>query len=82
MGVWLGDDVIMQDSPTWLHCWLVISHMKIPQVTKITWGFSMKSFSHAKVHVGLHVKCPLLLSDFNEKWNMSANFSKSAQYKI
>jgi hypothetical protein len=34
-------------------------------------------------HVGLRVKCVLLLSDFNQKkWNVSINCSKTSNVKI
>jgi hypothetical protein len=29
---WLGDGVIIEDSPMWLHAWLRISHAGIPQL--------------------------------------------------
>lgn len=32
-----------------------------------------------RTYVGLCVKCPLLLSDPNENWNLSTRFSKTAQ---
>jgi hypothetical protein len=35
-----------------------------------------------EMHAGLHVKCPLLLSDLNQIWNVPTNFSKTFQYKI
>jgi hypothetical protein len=34
----------------------------------------------AEGHVGLHVKCSLLLLDFNQNWNMSTNFSKTVKF--
>jgi hypothetical protein len=34
------------------------------------------------MHVGLHEKCPLLLSDFKEDRKMSADFIITPQYKI
>jgi hypothetical protein len=39
---------------------------------------------HAKIkmHVGLHVNCPLFLSDFKEKWKMLTNYSKIPQNGI
>jgi hypothetical protein len=33
-------------------------------------------------HVGLHEKCLLLLSDFNQNWNVSTEFSETPQYQI
>jgi len=29
-----------------------------------------------KMHIDLHVKCPLFLSDFHGTWNFSADFTK------
>ena len=34
------------------------------------------------VHIGLHVKCPLLLSDFNETWIFSRDFRRLFKHKI
>jgi hypothetical protein len=31
------------------------------------------------MYIGLHVKYPLLLSDFNENWIISTDFSKNTQ---
>jgi hypothetical protein len=33
-------------------------------------------------NVNLRIKCPVLLSDFNQNWDLSINFSKSPQYQI
>jgi hypothetical protein len=33
----------------------------------------------AEIHADIHVKCPLLLSDYNPNWNVSINFSKTLQ---
>jgi hypothetical protein len=35
-----------------------------------------------KTHLGLHAKCPTLLSDFNQVWIFSTNFHRSLQYRI
>lgn len=35
-----------------------------------------------KIHVGLHVRCPLLLSNFDENVNVGAGFSITHRYKI
>jgi hypothetical protein len=29
--------------------------------------------TYAEIHVGLHVKCPLLLFDFNQDWKFREN---------
>jgi hypothetical protein len=34
------------------------------------------------MHADIHAKCLSLLSDFNQHFNMSTNFSKTGQYKI
>jgi len=31
------------------------------------------------MYIGLHVKYPLFLSDFNQTWNFSTGFSKNTQ---
>jgi hypothetical protein len=36
---------------------------------------------HTEMHVGIHVKC-LLLSDFNQNFNISTNYSKTSQYQV
>jgi hypothetical protein len=42
-------------------------------------GFPIQSFPCAETYVGIHVKCALLLSNFNKKenWNVSTNCSKT-----
>jgi len=39
---------------------------------------------HAKIkmHVGLHVHCPLFLSDFKQNWKMLTNCSNIPQNRI
>lgn len=32
----------------------------------------------AKTHVDLEVECPVLLSDFNQNWNVLTNLSKTS----
>jgi hypothetical protein len=57
----------------------------IPQITMLTaltWGFFSQLPLLTKRHVGLHVKCPLLLSDLNQNWNVQTNFSKTSQYQL
>jgi hypothetical protein len=36
----------------------------------------------AEMHVDLHVKCPLLLSDLNQYLDVPTNFNKALQYYI
>jgi hypothetical protein len=33
--------------------------------------------SYAETHVGRHMKCPLLFTDFNQNWNVSTYFGKT-----
>jgi hypothetical protein len=33
--------------------------------------------THAEMQAGLYVKQPLVLPDFNQRWNMPTNFSKT-----
>jgi hypothetical protein len=35
-----------------------------------------------KTYLGLHVKCPIVVSDFNQLWSFSTHFRKSHQYQI
>jgi hypothetical protein len=35
-----------------------------------------------EMHVGFHVTYPLLLSSFNQNWNVLTDFTKTFQYKI
>jgi hypothetical protein len=43
------------------------------------WKESCLGISHlvtlAETRAGVHVKCPILLSDFDENWNVLANFN-------
>jgi hypothetical protein len=65
-GVWLGHGAIMEDFPLQFHHWLRIPHPVMCTET----------------HVGLYEKFPLLLSDFNRKWNVLRNFSRTPQYQV
>jgi hypothetical protein len=58
--VWLGDDAITEDSP---------------HGCMRGWGFPL-SLPPPETHIDLQVKCPLLMSDFNQ------HFSKILQYQI
>jgi hypothetical protein len=49
---------------------------KLTVVTKVAWRFP------AEMHIGSHVKYPLLLSDFNQNWNVWTRFSKTPECKI
>jgi hypothetical protein len=37
---------------------------------------------HAKTHTGFHLKCSLFLLDYNQNFDLSTNFSKTAKYLI
>jgi hypothetical protein len=57
----------------------------MPQVTmviKVTWEFPTPITLRAETHAGPHVKCPLLLPDMNQNWNVSLNFSKTREFQI
>jgi len=45
-------------------------------------GFHTQTLQCAETHVGLHVKCPLLLSDFNQIWKALVNFSEELGFKV
>jgi hypothetical protein len=35
-----------------------------------------------EMHAGLHVKCSLVLSEFNQNWDVSTIFNKTPHYQI
>jgi hypothetical protein len=45
-------------------------------------GFPTHTLQCAETHVGLRVKCRLLLSDFNQIWKASENFSEELGFKV
>jgi hypothetical protein len=55
--------------PIWLGDAII---MGIPQGLS-GWRFHTQTLLHSEMHVGLHTKCPLLLSDFNQNWNEVTN---------
>jgi hypothetical protein len=80
-----------------LYGWLEIPHTRIPQVTKVTvvakgthgnqgsLGLLFQLLSRAETHVGLYIKYPLLLFDFNQNQNASTflvNYPTSNFMKI
>jgi hypothetical protein len=54
----------------------------LTMVTKTAFGFRSQSRQRKEMHSYLQIKCPLLLSDFNQTWNASTNLTKSPKYKI
>jgi hypothetical protein len=54
----------------------VSAWLRIPQKTMVTitteviWGFPADTFLQAEASLGLHVKCPLLWTNFNKIWNV------------
>jgi hypothetical protein len=46
------------------------------------WRFSAQSLLHTEIHAGLHVKCLLLMSDFNHNCNVLTHCSETPLYKI
>jgi len=38
--------------------------------------------ANSKMDLNLHVKCPILLSDFNQIWTFLADFHERVQYQI
>jgi hypothetical protein len=51
-------------------------------IVSVNGQFLAQSLRVAETPVGLHVKCALLLSDFNQNWNLWTRFSKTLQYQI
>jgi hypothetical protein len=77
-GVWLGDDVITEDSTTRLRGWLRISQVSmvinvttVTVVTKVALGIRHRHL-RAEVH-----NCPILI-----KIGMLKNFIQTPQYQI
>jgi hypothetical protein len=77
-GVWLGDDVITEDSHN-VVVWLAGNSP--PHEGFLDSTFPIQSLWCAETNVGLHVKCPLL-SDLNENRKVSTCFSPTPQYEI
>lgn len=81
--VWFFSDSTVEDSPH--GCTTGLGFPKrdyqLTMVIQATYGISTQSLPWAWKHVGFHVKCPLLLSDFNQNWNVSINF-RTPQYQI
>jgi hypothetical protein len=36
----------------------------------------------AGINVGLHIKCPLFLADFNQNWNVLTHFRGTPNYQL
>jgi hypothetical protein len=70
--VWSLSGLMMtsENSPAWLcaSCNLV--------------GDSQKTLLCNEMHVCPHAKCPLLLSNFNQNWNVSTDLVKLPQYEV
>jgi hypothetical protein len=62
-------------------------HRRFPAAWRVptrrfpSWGLPTQSFPRSGSHVGLHVNCSLLLSDFYRNWNVFITFSNSPQFK-
>jgi hypothetical protein len=88
-GVWLADDVITEDSH-------VVKRLagdssgnqgrqktKMGMMAKVPRDSPPSHFrTQKRMWTDLHAEWPLLLSDFNETWSMSTNFSKTPQHKM
>jgi hypothetical protein len=75
--VWLGDDVIMEDSPRGCAAGWEFPTRRFPGCGFPTWGFLARRNAWWS-----SFKCPLLPSDFNQNWNGSRHFRKTPQYQI
>jgi hypothetical protein len=51
-------------------------------LTKVAWAFPTQSVPNDKIAVGLYVRCPLSLSDFNRNCNVSTIFSDAPIYNL
>ena len=52
----------------------------MPLSTMILWIFNVAG--NNKRYLDLHVKCPILLSDFNQICNISTDFHKTPRHQI
>jgi hypothetical protein len=55
---------------------------KITMVTQVVWRIPNQSLPHAETHVRPHIKCPLLLSNFNRNLNVLIHFIKTSKCQI
>jgi hypothetical protein len=87
----------IKESPLLRHCWndhvtirsvgIVEVHVIVSRITilcdaqKYFYGFIYVADNN-NTYLGLHVKCPIVVSDFNRLWSFSTHFGKGHQYKI
>ena len=60
-------------------CVLIFSTTLLRNISHSKRNWAISPHFHKCTHIGLHVKCPLFLSDFKETWIFSTDFEKKNQ---
>jgi hypothetical protein len=74
-----GNETMLSVCTVELH--VTVSNTKIFGVAQ-NCGIAIHVAGNNKMYLGLHVKCPILLSNFNQIWSFSTQYFKSSKYQI